>query len=211
MSPSLWIATSALLRALSGSVDRADDHRAVETASALPEASATAPAAVPRATPCRDQSPAAPTARLADDAEPGQRLVVSGRVTRADGRTPVPGITVYAYQADATGRYSAKPGPDNNQAPRLCGILRTDPAGNFRIESVRPGSYGGGGAAHMHFEVWNEGEPHRHFTLTFEEKRAIEGFDAAALARSGDRGATQRPLVRDPRGVWQCVRDLRLS
>lgn len=210
MSPTLLIATSALLRALSGPVDRADETDAGEVATSQTESAAQpAAASAGRVSACRDQTPAASAIRIAEDAEPGQRLVLAGRVLNADGRTPAAGITVYAYQADATGRYSARRGPDDNQTPRLCGVLRTDSAGNFRIDSIRPGSYGGGGSAHIHFEVWNDRLPHRHFTLTFEERPAGGGVEAAS--RAGDRAATRRPIVRDSRGVWHCVRDLRLS
>ena len=213
MSPTLWIATSALLRALSGSVDTANDPGAAEESATL-HAEAAAVSATPtgRTTACRDQMPSASAIRIVEDSEPGQRLVLAGRVLDSDGKTPAAGMTIYAYHADATGRYSArKSGADDNTNPRLCGILKTDAAGNFRIESIRPGAYGGGGSAHIHFEVWNERQAHRHFLLTFEERPLARGFQADALARSGDRAATHRPVVRDAQGVWHCVRDLRLS
>lgn len=209
MSPTIWLATSALMRALSGSVDRADESATPEPAMQHAEPAAGAPAATRVS--CRDQNPAASSVRIAGESEPGQRLVLEGRVIGPDGRTPAAGATIYAYQADATGRYSAKRGPDDNQSPRLCGVLRADADGNFRIESVRPGAYGGGGSAHIHLEVWSERLSRRHFTLTFEERRPAGGLGAPALARSGDRSAPQRPVVRDARGVWHCVRDLRLS
>jgi protocatechuate 3,4-dioxygenase beta subunit len=213
VSPTLWLATSALLRALSGSVDTPNDTGAAdEVASPHAESAALPVASTARTTACRDQVPSGSSIRIADENEPGQRLVLAGRVLDPDGRTPAAGMTVYAYHADATGRYSAKRGgADDNTHPRLCGILKTDAAGNFRIESIRPGAYAGAGSAHIHFEVWNERLPHRHFLLTFEERPLARGSDAAALARSGDRSATHRPVVRDARGVWLCVRDLRLS
>lgn len=204
MTPTLFLATSALLRALGGPVDAAELDAAAT-------ASAAEPATAPARGHCRDQSPAGASLRLAEDSEPGQRLIVTGRVVAGDGRTPVAGIMVYAYQADAAGRYSARGGPDDNQSPRLCGVLRTDAAGRFRLDSVRPGSYAGGGSAHIHFEVWREGGARRPFVLTFEEQPAPRGADPAAAAAAGERGADRRPVVRDARGVWHCVRDLRLS
>lgn len=206
MSPTLWLTTGALLRALSGAVDGADETANEEAAATHAEAAAPQAA---RATPCREQTPAGSSAHLTAENEPGQRLVVAGRVVGPDGRTPAAGVTVYAYQADATGRYSAKSGPDDNQNPRLCAILRTDAAGNFRLDSVRPGAYAGAGSAHIHFEIWSERQARRQFLLTFKERPAAK--DAESAAAAGDRHAPRRPVVRDVRGVWHCVRDFRLS
>lgn len=206
VSPVIWLATSALLRALSGPVDRVDEGGAAGTVAPPAEA-----ASVAAGTSCRDQAPAGASTRIAPDGEPGQRLVLEGRVLGPDGHSPAAGVTVYAYQADAKGRYSAQPGPDDNQNPRLCGVVRTDEGGRFRIDSIRPGAYAGGRSAHIHFEVWRDREPHGRFLLTFEERRPPRGADVGGLAGAGDRTATRRPLVLDPRGTWHVVRDLRLS
>ncbi len=41
--------------------------------------------------------------------EPGEPLVVSGRIFDADGRTALSGITLYVYHTDARGKYSDQP------------------------------------------------------------------------------------------------------
>src|SRR4029453_12669266 len=38
--------------------------------------------------------------------EPGERLIVTGRVFGPDGVTPVPGASVYVYHTDVKGYYS---------------------------------------------------------------------------------------------------------
>lgn len=43
--------------------------------------------------------------RIASEGEPGSPLVINGRLYLQDGRTPAPGITVFAYQTDASGVY----------------------------------------------------------------------------------------------------------
>lgn len=39
--------------------------------------------------------------------EPGERLIITGTVTKADG-TPYPNVIMYAYHTDHTGHYSKK-------------------------------------------------------------------------------------------------------
>ncbi|MBI3006203.1 MAG: hypothetical protein HYY49_12430 [Ignavibacteriales bacterium] len=43
---------------------------------------------------------------IASKDEPGERMIVSGRVIAADGKTPVAGIRVQVYHTDAKGYYN---------------------------------------------------------------------------------------------------------
>ena len=93
---------------------------------------------------------------LAPSSEPGERLRVEGLVFAPDGTTPVEGAIVYAYQTDATGRYSTPPA----RTPRLRGFMKTDREGRFSYDTIRPGSYPGGrNPAHVHHQVWGAGYP----------------------------------------------------
>ena len=44
-------------------------------------------------------------AQIVKDDEPGERLTVSGQVFAPDGKTPAPGVIIYAYNTDAQGYY----------------------------------------------------------------------------------------------------------
>ena len=55
--------------------------------------------------------------------EPGQRMVVEGRVLEADGVTPIAGATVFVFQTDNEGYYSPD-GTEESDA-RLCGLMLT--------------------------------------------------------------------------------------
>jgi protocatechuate 3,4-dioxygenase beta subunit len=71
-------------------------------------------------------------ATIADDSEPGERLVLTGTVFGHDGK-PREGVTVHAYQTDAKGLYRRKPWG----RPRLRGwATREAPKGTFA--SIRP-------------------------------------------------------------------------
>lgn len=92
------------------------------------------------------------TGRIAPADELGTPLVIHGRVVAPDGRTTVPGATVFAYQTDEDGIYS---GPGKPGTPwRLQGWVVTDEEGRFELRTVRPGSYPGQRVpAHVHLTV----------------------------------------------------------
>ena len=68
----------------------------------------------PKEDPC---ARAGRAAVLAPSSEPGERLRVEGLVFAPDGKTPVEGAIVYAYQTDTTGLYATPPA----RMPRLRG------------------------------------------------------------------------------------------
>ena len=47
-------------------------------------------------------------ATLPPEGEPGERLVVSGRVVGSDGETPAPGVVLYFHQTNAEGLYQSR-------------------------------------------------------------------------------------------------------
>jgi protocatechuate 3,4-dioxygenase beta subunit len=74
--------------------------------------------------------------QVASNDEPAEALIVSGQVFAPDGRTPVPGIVVYAYNTDSQGYYG------ENKAeypPRLFGWTKTDDSGRFELRTIGPG------------------------------------------------------------------------
>ena len=142
--------------------------------------------------------------RIASEDEPGQPLVVSGRVLDRDG-APRPGVEVFVFHTDAAGFYS-EGGMDESNA-RLCGRMLTDADGRYRFESIRPAHYATGGPpAHVHFVVEGPDVPRQRFTLNFEgdPKLGEAGRDASDHPTS----ATIRPVVRGDDGVERVTRDL---
>ncbi|MWV17949.1 twin-arginine translocation pathway signal protein [Pseudomonas sp. L-22-4S-12] len=82
-------------------------------------------------------------ASLAGAGEPGERLVVTGRVLSADCRTPLPNALVEVWQANSQGLYDTQtPGNFTDRGQfHLRGMLYTDGQGRYRIETVLPGRY----------------------------------------------------------------------
>lgn len=149
--------------------------------------------------------------RLAPEDEPGEPLTITGTVYDADGE-PASGIVVYAYHTDATGVYP----PDERYTGwarrhgRLRGWARTDTAGRYRFDTIRPGSYPGGtNPQHVHMHVI---EPDCctywiasiHFT---DDPLVSADREPDPEARGGPGLAT--PRLED--GVWYVERDIRLG
>ncbi len=78
---------------------------------------------------------------IADEKEPGERLIVSGKVATV-GRSPLAGVSLYIFHADAAGHYATK-GADVDTNARLAGALRTAKDGTFSYSTIRPGQYKG--------------------------------------------------------------------
>jgi protocatechuate 3,4-dioxygenase beta subunit len=145
---------------------------------------------------------------IAGPDEPGQRLVVEGRVVLDNGDTPVPGATVFVFHTDAEGFYSPAGMEESNA--RLCGMMLTDEQGRYRFETIRPAHYatGGGPPAHIHYRVWGDGVPRQSFSLQFEGdpylgERGRDASDSPAWA-------TIRPVEEASDGTQRVTRDLKI-
>jgi protocatechuate 3,4-dioxygenase beta subunit len=141
--------------------------------------------------------------------EPGERLVVSGVVFGADGKTPLAGASVYVYHTDATGRYT--PGAtDDNRNPRLRGYMRTDAQGRYEYSTIKPAPYPGNGPpAHIHYHVNSTGYQERVFEIVFEGDPKISN-DIRTRAAQPDSAFSIRKLTRDAQGTWHCTQDVTL-
>jgi protocatechuate 3,4-dioxygenase beta subunit len=77
--------------------------------------------------------------RIAPTSEPGDPLVVHGRAVAEDGKTPVAGAVIFAYQTDRTGVYNRPEAGAHSW--RLRGWVQTAPDGGFEFATIRPGAY----------------------------------------------------------------------
>jgi protocatechuate 3,4-dioxygenase beta subunit len=157
-----------------------------------------------------DASPRLPSRIvIAGPSEPGQRLIVTGRVVDANGK-PRAGVIIEAHHTDANGIYLAEGahGPNPDVAARLWGRLATADDGSYRIETIRPGEYPGGGApAHIHMHI-RDGRNSHWEILEFADDPNLTPLMRARDGRGGTFAAI-RPLQRDSAGVWHCTRDFR--
>lgn len=148
-------------------------------------------------------------ARIAAAGEPGEPLAVAGQVFAPDSKTPLPGVTVYAYNTDAQGYY----GEDHKEyPPRLYGWMKTNAEGGFELFTIKPGRYPGMHVpAHIHFTVWGAGYPPQ-----WVEELRFEGdsyLTPEAIAEDRNRGefASIRPLTRGTDGLLHCSFRIRVQ
>lgn len=139
-----------------------DDVAARPDANGSADAAAGADAADPSCRPTRGDAqgpffvPGAPSrAKIADDAEPGERVVLSGRVFTSDCETPLVGALLDIWQADRDGVYHDATGTPEF---RLRGQVLTDSEGRFMVDTIKPGNYT------LAANVWRPA--HIHFTAS---------------------------------------------
>lgn len=147
---------------------------------------------------------------IAGKDEPGERLIVSGTIYQADGKTPAEGIVLFVYHTDATGYYNKE---DDAYNPRLRGWMKTGSDGKYEFKTIKPAPYPNRTTpAHIHAqvygpqipeyaidEIWFEGDPF----ITPEEKAKLltgrGGFDSIIK------------LTRGAGGILRGVRNIRLD
>jgi protocatechuate 3,4-dioxygenase, beta subunit len=159
--------------------------------------------------------PPRPSADLSSSAtivpvnEPGEPLLIEGRVFAPDGSEPVSGIDVHAYNTDAQGHYAAN---GSFYPPRLQGWVKTDAQGRFQIRTIHPGHYPGMHVpAHVHFGLWGAGYPFQYADeLRFAGDPYLSEADLDGAKAEG-KLAKIAPMTKDASGVWHARVNLRAS
>lgn len=75
--------------------------------------------------------------------EPGQKLVVKGKIFHADGLSPAAGVIVYYYHTDQKGYYAPgnKTDAGSEKHGRLRGWVKSGSDGSYTIYTNRPAQY----------------------------------------------------------------------
>jgi protocatechuate 3,4-dioxygenase beta subunit len=142
--------------------------------------------------------------------EPGERMILSGRIYKEDGVTPASGVTLFLYQTDAGGYYHRP--KEDVFAPRLRGWLRTGMDGRYEIRTVKPAPevLASDEPAHIHVQIFGQGIPEYFLReFWFEGDPHIKSNEREQLSKL----ATYSPIIRltkDKDGVSVGRRDIRL-
>jgi protocatechuate 3,4-dioxygenase beta subunit len=146
---------------------------------------------------------------IAPDREPGDALVVTGRVFGPDGVTPLKGVSIYVYHTDINGYYSGE--TTNSANPRLRGHMRTDAEGRYEFKTIKPGPYPRAQVpSHIHYVVTAAGYKEKVFEIIFEGDPFINDH-MRADSKNEDGTFSIRRLERDGQGVLRCVQDIKLK
>lgn len=153
-------------------------------------------------------------ARIAPVGEPGEPMVITGRVVGEDGK-PRADVIVYGYHTDARGIYRA-PTVSLGLWPDRQGVLRgwarTDAQGQYSFETIRPASYPNRTIpAHVHMHVIEPGCA----TYYIDEILFTDDPLLTAAKRSGKEGRGGSGITTPTRtgggNTWRVVRDISLG
>jgi protocatechuate 3,4-dioxygenase beta subunit len=154
------------------------------------------------------------SARIAPEDEGGEPMVIEGRVVDAS-ITPRAGIIIYAYHTDAGGIYPKDQRLRETAAYRhgyLRGWAKTDSAGRYRFETIRPGPYPASRApAHVHMHVIEPGRCTYYIaSIVFEDDPRLsdEDRERQELGRGGSGLVSP---AREAGGRWVVRRDIVLG
>ncbi len=149
---------------------------------------------------------------IASDAEPGERLEISGVILRRDGKTPASGVILYCYHTDARGYYS--PAPNQTDARRhghLRGWMMTDATGRYRFRTIKPAPYPERGIpAHIHPTV-KEPDKNEYYIdeYRFDDDPLLSAEERARVENRGGSGIIR--LTKNANGVFVGSRDIVLG
>ncbi len=149
---------------------------------------------------------------IATPQEPGQRLVMCGRVVDDKGR-PIPGVFIEAYHTDAAGYYRADHHvPSWPGAPaRLEGIVMTDGQGQYEFDTIKPGAYPNRQIpAHVHVHLRKSNGDLQEETIWFDGDPLLKPADYARYSDGGTFAQICK-VTTDADGTLHCVRDFQLQ
>ncbi|MBL7850614.1 MAG: intradiol ring-cleavage dioxygenase [Cyclobacteriaceae bacterium] len=151
--------------------------------------------------------------RMAGPEESGEPLRIQGIIYQPDGKTPAPGIILYVYQTDHTGRYT--PGPSQVHARRhghLRGWMRSDERGRYEFLTIRPASYPNTrNPQHIH-PIIVEPSAGRHYWIDdflFDDDPLLSPEEKRRQPKRGGSGILT--LTKGPGGEWIGKRDIVLG
>ncbi|HEY9402614.1 MAG TPA: hypothetical protein VIQ24_07960 [Pyrinomonadaceae bacterium] len=151
--------------------------------------------------------------RIADASEPGEPFEASGRIYQPDGRTPAPGVILYAYHTDARGIYPPVPGATGHgrRHGRLRAWIKTNAEGEYKFHTIKPASYPNSAIpSHIHLIVKEAGKNEYYIDdFEFEDDRFLTPQERARRRKAGGSGIVR--LTRSAGGVWLARRDIILG
>lgn len=142
---------------------------------------------------------------LAEENEPGVRMIITGRVFNLDCSQYIPNTIIDVWHADNAGDY-------DNQGYKLRGKTLSNEQGFYMFETIKPGKYLNGSMfrpAHIHYKITAPNFPELVTQLYFEGDPELT-TDAASSVTSGQFDAQHRiiPLVENEEGILEGTWDI---
>ncbi len=129
--------------------------------------------------------------RLAEDDEPGEPLLLTGRLLTAGCERPLAGYILDVWHADDSGAY-------DNEGFTLRGVFATDGEGRFAIETILPGRYPARPVRHVHLKLRAPaGDELLTTQIYFEGDEQLEGGNYPGPRARLDGGVAELDLILD--------------
>ncbi len=129
--------------------------------------------------------------RLAEDDEPGEPLLLTGRLLTAGCARPLAGYLLDVWHADDSGAY-------DNEGFTLRGVFTTDDEGRFAIETILPGRYPDRPVRHVHLKLRDPaGEELLTTQIYFEGDEQLAGGGYPGPRARLDGGIAEVDLILD--------------
>lgn len=123
----------------------------------------------------------------------GQKLLITGKIYKLDGKTPAANVILYYYHTDINGVYAARQGLD----PRVVrhgyirGWVKSDTNGRYAIYTVRPAPYPNrNNEAHIHPSVKEPKIDKEYYIdeFVFDDDKLLTGEKRKKLPNRGGSG-----------------------
>lgn len=149
----------------------------------------------------------------------GPKLLLTGTVYGPNGTIPVPGVVIYYYHTDVTGRYKHRPEVPGSMPPNdkgqthgyIRGWVKTNDKGEYFIYTVRPGTYPTRDEPdHVHLTVKEPNQISEYYIddIVFDDDPMLT--TAKRLSRENRAGSGVVRLVQKD-VLWVGERDIRLG
>ena len=116
--------------------------------------------------------------QLAKNDEPGEPLVIYGKILDRKTNQPIKDVSLFLYQTDSSGIYNASSSRDSDA--RIRGTMHTNESGCFKIKTILPGDYPGRkNSRHLHYVINANGYKEIKSILFFK------GFTTANITSEG--------------------------
>ena len=125
--------------------------------------------------------------------EKGQKLLVTGKVYKIDGKTPAPNVIIYYWQTDNNGYYSPTKGMDEKakRHGHIRGWVKTDLDGSYSIYTIKPLPYPNTDIpAHIHTSIKEPNIENEYYIdeFIFDDDKLLTGEKRKALKNRGGSG-----------------------
>lgn len=142
----------------------------------------------------------------------GLKLIVSGIVYKADGKTPASDVVIYVYHTDQKGLYPKK-GNETGWAKQhgyIRSWLKTNEKGEYSFSTLRPAAYPNDNiAAHIHITIKEPGlNEYWIEDFFFDDDPFLAERDRTKLDKRGGSGIL---TPKQEGGVWKAKRNIILG